>query len=153
MTRFVQAPDPRGKESAMADERQEIVDTVARLFAAAQAEDLLAFQSSACSDFFIYENGKRFDSAGIFQLIVDAQRAGAVFEWHIVDPIAYIEGNLASVAYVNRGAVTRGGDTEPVTWFETATLTRDHGGWRVAFMSSMRTSIAAPRDPAKDAQP
>jgi hypothetical protein len=122
----------------MINEEQQIIDTVAVLLAAAKANDYATFDACASPGFFVHENGERLDAKGVFHLIVNAQRDGAVFEWNICDPIVHVNGNLASIAYLNRGSVTRNGEREPVTWLETATLTRTHGAWRVEFMSSMR---------------
>jgi hypothetical protein len=120
------------------DERQHLIDTVAALFAAAKANDFAAFKACASPDFFIHENGERLDASGVFHLIDNAQRNGAVFDWNICDPVVHIDGNLASIAYLNRGSVTRDNERQAVTWLETAILTRTDGKWRIAFMSSMR---------------
>jgi hypothetical protein len=119
-------------------DKQQVVDTIVNMFAAVKARDRVAFQALLQDDFLLHENGQCLDASGIFKLIVDAQNAGAQFEWNMVDPIVYVDGNLASLAYRNCGAVTRGGVRQPVEWLESATLIRGSSRWRVAFMSSMR---------------
>jgi ketosteroid isomerase-like protein len=131
----------------MNTEQQDIVDTVANVFRAVAADDLAAFKALVRDDFFIHENGQRFDGQGIFDLIVNAQRAGAVFEWEVTEPTTQVQGDLATIAYTNQGGVTRDGERTAVTWLETAVLTRTKASqqWQVAYMTSMRT--AAPPAP------
>lgn len=122
----------------MTDEQIQIVDTVSALFAALKVLDFAALEACVRPGFFIHENGKRFDTKGIFALMENARRDGAVMTWNIHEPIVFIDGELASVAYLNRGGIERKGEQEAITWLETATLTRMENAWRVAFMSSMR---------------
>ena len=119
---------------------QQVIDTVANMFAAVKMRDKTAFKAVLHEDFLLHENGQRLNADGIFELIVNAQDGGAEFDWNIIEPRVYVEGNLACLAYRNCGSVTRGGDRQSVEWLESATLIKDGDEWKVAFMSSMRES-------------
>jgi hypothetical protein len=126
------------EEDRLMTDRQQVVDTVVKVFDAVKARDRVAFDAVLQDDFLLHENGQCLDADGIFKLIVAAQDAGTEFEWNIIEPLVHIDGNLASLAYRNRGAVTQDGVRQPLEWLETATLLRGTHGWRIAFMSSMR---------------
>ena len=126
------------QQSRPAD-RQQVIDTVKELFAAATADDVAKFNSIVVSGYYMFDGGERFDGDAIIKLIRDDHAKGIRYEWNVVDPDVHITGNTAWIAYVNRGSITNAqGKVAKVNWLESAFLTRRSGTWKIAFFHSTR---------------
>jgi ketosteroid isomerase-like protein len=127
----------------MTHDKEQILKTLRLFFAAAERGDRDAFKACLTAEFFVHEGGERYDADGVFALIVNAQRNAKQLTWTVREPVLHIDGSLACVAYVNRGSITRNGTVECTDLLETATMARGSDGWRIAFMTSIRSSAGS----------
>lgn len=122
--------------------RDAVAETMRDMYAALSADDMARFKSVVTDDFRSFDGGRRFDGPGLVQLVVDAHKAGKKFVWTVTEPDVRIEGDMAWIAYINKGSVGDGATVTPVTWLESAMLRRDGGKWRIAFFHSSRAQVA-----------
>jgi uncharacterized protein (TIGR02246 family) len=125
-------------EELLTPDQTAIVDLVRTMFEAVGADDLATFRTVVTPDFYLFENGVRFDAAGIMALIKAAHDAGTRIEWSITETDVRVAGEMAWVAYVNKGSITDAAGTKPRSWLESACLGKRDGRWQIAFMHSTR---------------
>lgn len=95
-------------------------------------------------DFHAYEGGVPMSRAEFLALMQRVYREGRRYEWSVTQPRVEVEGNLAVVVHVNRGAILEPGAARlPVSWLETVVLKRGDRGWRIAFIHATRSRDAA----------
>ena len=131
-----------------ADQAQ-IIDTVSTVFAAARAEDIAKFDSVIAPDFYIFANGTRFNGDAIMGAIKAQHAAGKSYDEHVTEPDIHISGDIAWIAYVNRGSITDASGTVDQSWLESAFLERKAGTWRIVFMHSTRVPAATTKNQRK----
>lgn len=119
-----------------------IVEVQTKLFAALEEEDQQAWERLTVRDFVAFEGGQRYGRTGVFDLVRSAHAAGRHFQWSVADPRLETACTVATLIYVNHGAITEGASRSDISWLETATLRYGGGGWRVVFMESMRENTA-----------
>jgi hypothetical protein len=85
-------------------EQTQIIDTVNTIFSAASAEDIAKFDSVIAPDFYIFANGTRFNGDAIMGAIKAQHAAGKRYDEHVTEPDIQISGNIAWIAYINRGS-------------------------------------------------
>jgi len=129
----------------LSTEQEQVVDKVKSVFAAAASDDLASFRSSVTPDFYIYDNGMRFDGDAIMELIKKQHDAGKRYVWNVTDPDVHVSGDHAWIAYVNRGSITDASGTQDMQWLESAVLKRQHGRWTIEFMQSTRVPPKQPK--------
>jgi ketosteroid isomerase-like protein len=71
-------------------------------------------------------------------LIKAARDAGESIEWSVTEPDIRIDGDVAWIAYVNRGSITDAAGTKPQVWLESGFLEERAGRWRIVFVHSTR---------------
>ncbi len=125
------APDPAAVSGA-----------VQGMFSAMATGDLKAAERFMTPEFYIFDGGARFDGDGIFDLIGAQQKTGAAYSWKVTEPQVHFACDTAWITYVNRGGVTKTGQTTPVTWLESGVLEYKNGRWLIAFMHSTRAPAA-----------
>jgi ketosteroid isomerase-like protein len=108
------------------------------MFAALAANDADKFRAVLAPDFYAFDVGKRFTGDALLELIKTAHAAGNVYVWTVNEPDVHISGDIAWIAYVNRGSIKDSSGTENVTWLESAVLQKDKGAWRIRFLHSTR---------------
>jgi ketosteroid isomerase-like protein len=126
-------------------EQQQIVDVVSRFFKAAEADSHASLGSTVTPDFYVFDNGMRFDSSGVMGLIKEMHGKGVLFQWNVTQPDVHIFGDTAWIAYVNRGSVTKDSITNDEQWLESAFLRRDAGTWKIVFLHSTHVAKSARR--------
>ena len=124
-------PDPRIQNEA-------IVSVQTGLFAALENEDKVSWARLTDRDFVAFESGHRYDRTNFFELVRSAHAGGRHFEWSVTTPRLEMSCTVATLAYVNQGAVTQGSSRSAVSWLETATFRYAAGRWRAVFVESMR---------------
>jgi ketosteroid isomerase-like protein len=122
---------------------------VSTIFTAARADDVAKFDSVIAPDFYIYDNGARFNGDTVMALIKQLHAAGKRYEWNLTQPDVHISGNTAWIAYVNQGSISDASSTMDQTWLESAFLQKQGGVWRIVFMHSTRVPRASQQNPAK----
>ncbi len=119
-------------------DRNQIVDTISKLFTAIGTDDGAKFNSVIASDFYIFDGGVRFHGEELIALMKAQHAAGKRYEWNVTEPDVHISGNTAWIAYVNKGSITDTSGTIKQHWLESAFLQKQAGIWRVVFMHSTR---------------
>jgi ketosteroid isomerase-like protein len=119
-------------------EREQVLETVRAIFSAVSENDEALFNTVIAPDFYLFEAGVRFDGPGMLALIKAERDAGKSFEWNVTEPDIRIGGNVACIAYVNRGSITSAAGTKPQVWLESAFLEKRTGRWRIVFLHSTR---------------
>jgi ketosteroid isomerase-like protein len=122
-------------------DQAQIIETVSTIFSAASAEDIAKFDSVIAPDFYIFANGTRFNGDAIMGAIKAQHAAGKRYDEHVTDPDIHISGNIAWIAYVNKGSITDASGTVNQNWLESAFLEKQAGTWRIVFMHSTRVLI------------
>jgi ketosteroid isomerase-like protein len=130
-------------EKHLTTDQKKIVDTVSTIFTAARADDVAKFDSVIAPDFYIYDNGARFNGDAVMVLIKQLHAAGKHYEWNLTQPDVHISGNTAWIAYVNQGSISDASSTTDQTWLESAFLQKQGGVWKIVFMHSTRVPRAS----------
>jgi ketosteroid isomerase-like protein len=80
-------------------------------------------------------------------LIKALHAEGKRFEWNVTEPDVHITGNMAWIAYVNKGSITDASGTVNQNWLESAFLQKQAGIWKIVFMHSTRVSMPRRHQP------
>ena len=131
------AAEPTDQTSS---DKSQVTETVRSMFAALAANDAEKFRATITSDFYAFDVGKRFTGDALLELIKAAQAAGNVYVWTVNEPDVHISGDIAWIAYVNRGSIKDRSGTEDITWLESAFLQKEKGAWRIRFLHSTRAA-------------
>ncbi len=131
----------RAQQKLVTAEQAQIVDIVSTIFTAARTDDVAKFDSVIASDFYIYDVGARFDGDSVMNLIKALHAAGKRLEWNVTEPDVHISGNMAWIAYVNKGSITDASGTVNQNWLESAFLQKQAGIWKIVFMHSTRVPM------------
>jgi ketosteroid isomerase-like protein len=126
------------KSGPSAPDQIQVTETVRSMFAAAAADDLAKFRAVTTPDFYAFDAGGRFTGDALMDLIKTAHAAGKVYVWTVNEPEVHIYGDIAWIAYVNRGSIKDASGTKDVTWLESAVLQKEKGMWRIHFFHSTR---------------
>lgn len=124
-------PDPLTQTEA-------IVSVQTRIFSALENEDRVRWERLTDRDFVAFESGHRYGRTDFFELVKSAHAGGRHFAWSVTSPRIEVSCTLATLTYVNQGAVTQGSSRSAVSWLETATFRYAAGQWRAVFVESMR---------------
>ena len=130
-----------------ADGQSEVVQPVRTLFSALETGNDVQFASVITSDFYIFDGGKRFSGQEILALMKALRAAGKSYKWNPSEADVHQIGNIAWVAYVNKGSITDSSGTKDQEWLESAFLERQGAVWKIAFMHSTR--VPEPTQTAK----
>ena len=139
----------RAQQKSLTPDQQQVVDTVSTVFTAARADDVAKFDSVIASDFYIFDGGARFNGNSIMALIKAQHAAGKRYEWNVTEPDVHISGNIAWIAYVNKGSITDASGTVNQNWLESAFLEKQAGTWKIVFMHSTRVPVATQENQRK----
>jgi ketosteroid isomerase-like protein len=139
----------RAQQGPLTSDQKQVVDTVSTIFRAASAEDIAKFDSVIAPDFYIFANGSRFNGDAIMGAIKAQHAAGKHYDEHVTEADIHISGNIAWIAYVNKGSITDASGTVNQNWLESAFLERKASTWRIVFMHSTRVPTATPENQRK----
>ena len=120
--------------------QEQIANTVRQMYEAVGNDDRRSLGRLLCPDFHAFENGRRMSGGAMLDLMSKFHAQGQRFRWSVTEEEVQPQGNLAVIAYVNRGSITQAPGAEPVplAWLETAVLRKEDQSWRVAFLHSNR---------------
>ena len=139
----------RAQQKLVTADQVQIVDTVSTIFTAARTDDVAKFDSVIASDFYLYDGGARFNGDAVMNLIKALHAQGKRFEWNVTEPDVHISGNMAWIAYVNKGSITDASGSVNQNWLESAFLQKQAGIWKIVFMHSTRVPMAAQENHGK----
>jgi len=131
----------RAQQKPLTTDEEQIVDTVSTIFTAARADDVAKFDSVIAPGFYIFDGGARFNGDSIMTLIKAHHAAGKRYEWNVTEPDVHISGNIAWIAYINKGSIMDASGTANQQWLESAFLEKQAGTWKIVFMHSTRAPI------------
>jgi ketosteroid isomerase-like protein len=132
----------RARQKSLTSDQKQVVDTVNTISSAASTEDIAKLDSVIAPDFYIFANGKQFNSDALMAAIKALHAAGKRNEEHVTEPDIHITGNTAWIAYVNKGSITDASGTVKQNWLESAFLEKQAGTWKILFMHSTRVPMA-----------
>ena len=112
-------------------QQQKIVEVMSTFFAGAHDDDLAKFHSIVMPRFYVFDNGVRFNSDTLMDLIKSMHAAGKRFEWHVTETDIHINGNTAWIAYVSKGSITNTSTTTDQQWLESASVEMRSGDWKI----------------------
>jgi Domain of unknown function (DUF4440) len=119
-------------------DRQQILDAIDTMYAAAIADDLAKFHTVAAPDFYAFDGGKRYEGDALMNMIKSFHDKGVVFVWTVSDPQVEATCDFAWITYTNRGSMQDKSGTTLRTWLESAVLRKEAGTWRIRFFHSTR---------------
>ncbi|MDO9368698.1 MAG: hypothetical protein Q7T68_09035 [Sphingopyxis sp.] len=88
--------------------------------------------------FYAFEGGTRFGREELIALVATQIANGKIYKWNVTQPDVQMSCRLATIAYVNVGAVGDAAGVKPVTWLESATLRFEGDRWEIIFLNSTR---------------
>jgi ketosteroid isomerase-like protein len=132
----VAAPCPKPDPAA-------VVKTMTDMFAAFTVDDGAKLAAIFSPDAVEFDGGKRFTGSGLWDLIKTVHGEGVRLVWTVQDADVHFACDTAWIDYINRGSVSDGKTTTPVTWLESAVLMYGKTGWRIRFLHS--TQVPAPK--------
>jgi ketosteroid isomerase-like protein len=136
----------KAQQKPLTSDQRQVVDTVSTLFSAVGAEDIAKLDSVIAPDFYIFANGTRFNGDAIMAVIKAQHAAGKHYDEHVTEPDIHVSGNIAWIAYVNKGSITDASGTVNQNWLESAFLEKQAGTWKIVFMHSTRVPPAPPQN-------
>ena len=116
------------------------------MFAALTVDDGAKLAAIFTPDAVEFDGGKRFADSALWDLIKTVHAKGIRLVWTVQYPDVHFACDTAWIDYINRGSVSDGKTTTPVTWLESAVLVHGKTGWLIRFLHS--TQVPAP-NPAK----
>jgi hypothetical protein len=127
-------------QSASAEEKVRVADTLRAMYAAAQKDDLDGFHAVTTTGFYAFDGGTRFEGDALMRLIIALHAKGAKAVWTVTQPDVHISGDHAWIAYLNVGSLKMSADAPvvPMQWLESATLAKQNGQWKIEFFHSTR---------------
>jgi hypothetical protein len=139
----------RGQQQLAMTDQAQVIATVRAVFEAANNDDVARFDAVIDHNFYIYEQGQRFDGNRIMAMVQAQHAAGKHFEWNVTEPDVHVDGNAAWIAYVNKGSITDSSGTMKQEWLESAFLQKHAGVWKIVFMHSTRVPAAVQKNVGK----
>ena len=136
----------KAQKATAVDERS-ITDVVRTLLVALRNEDQTELNSVVTQDFYIFDNGSRFDKDSVMSFMKRLHASGKQIEWNITEPDVHVVGDVAWIAYLNKGTITTGQIKSDQSWLESGFLERKSGKWQLQFMQSTRIpgSVGVPK--------
>ena len=102
-----------------ADE-QAVEQTLRLMYVALTKEDTVQLRAVTTSDFYAFDGGEQMTGDELMALIKRLHAAGKTFVWTVTEPKARIEGTVAWITYLNRGAVQDAAGKKDVSWLANA---------------------------------
>jgi hypothetical protein len=119
-------------------DRDQVVEVMRTMYAAATADDLAKFHTVATPDFYAFDGGTRYDGDALMNMIKTFHDKGIVFVWSVTQPHVESDCHLAWITFVNRGSMRDASGTKNLSWLESAVLQKQSGAWRIRFFHSTR---------------
>jgi hypothetical protein len=119
-----------------------VVKTMTGMFAALTVDDGARLAAIFTPDAVEFDGGKRFAGSGLWDLVKAVHGKGIRLVWTVQDADVHFACDTAWIDYINRGSVSDGKTTTPVTWLESAVLVQGRTGWQIRFLHS--TEVPAP---------
>lgn len=119
-------------------DRDQVVEAVRMMYAAAMNDDLAQFRAVTAPDFYAFDAGKRMTGDQLMEFVKHAHAAGKIYVWQVTEPQVYVHGQTAWITFVNRGSLQDSEGKKILSWLESAVLRKDKNTWRIHFLHSTR---------------
>jgi hypothetical protein len=119
-------------------DRDQVVEVMRTMYAAATADDLAKFHTVAAPNFYAFDGGTRYDGDALMNTIKMFHDKGTVFVWSVTEPHVESDCHRAWITYINRGSIRDASGTKDLAWLESAVLEKQAGSWRIRFFHSTR---------------
>jgi ketosteroid isomerase-like protein len=114
-----------------------VAETLRAMYAAGMKSDLKGFDALVTPNFYMYDGGRRFEGDEIMKYILEQYKQGYKYEWTVQEPVVEVDCNMAWIAYVNKGSMTKpDGTKKDLTWLESSVLEKHDGHWLLRFFHS-----------------
>ncbi len=113
-----------------------VVYAMQQMFRAFEEDDEAELGRLTTDDFRVFERGQYMSLAELLAGLRTLREKQVVYEWAVTAPRLQVHPDLATVAYINQGAISMDGVRTPTTWYETATLRLVDDRWRVMLVQS-----------------
>jgi hypothetical protein len=108
------------------------------MYAAATVDDSAKLAHIFTPDAVEFDGGHRYSGSALWDLIKTLHAKGTKLVWTVQDTDVHFACDTAWIDYVNRGSVSDGKTTKPVSWLESAILVHGPSGWKIRFFHSTR---------------
>ena len=134
-----------GTQNACVSERSkhDVITTLDAFYIAAERGSREALERLTTSDFHLFEEGKDITRSQVVGMMQAMHDKHVQYHWNVEEPHVQVDCSLASVTYINRGSITKNGQSEPATWLESAILRDTAGVWQVQFLQSEKVNVDA----------
>ena len=129
--------EPPAAPTPASDEAQ-VTETMVAMYAALTNDDLEKFRAVVTPDYYAFDGGRRFTADELMALIKRVHATGNVYVWRVTEPEVHVHGDLAWIAYVNRGSVQDAKGRKDASWLESAVLQKIGGAWKIRFFHATR---------------
>jgi hypothetical protein len=129
-----------GAQQTHYTEQQKVVEAIGSFLASLHEDDPAKLSSLVTPDFYIFDNGKRFNVDSVMTMIKSLHSADKHIEWHVTEPDVHLQGNAAWIGYINKGTITSDSVTLGQQWLESAFLVKQSGAWRIQFLHGTRAA-------------
>ena len=129
--------EPPAAPTPASDEVQ-VTETMVAMYAALTNDDLEKFRAVVTPDYYAFDGGRRFTADELMALIKRVHATGNVYVWRVTEPEVHVHGDLAWIAYVNRGSVQDAKGRKDASWLESAVLQETGGAWKIRFFHATR---------------
>jgi ketosteroid isomerase-like protein len=119
-----------------ADDHTEVIRTVRSFFNALERANDAEFASTVTPDFYSFEGGTRFSEQQLLQFIKAQHSAGRSYKWSLQGADVQVSGDVAWIAYLNKGSISDSSGAKDQEWLESAFLKREGTAWRIAFCTA-----------------
>jgi ketosteroid isomerase-like protein len=113
-----------------------IVNTMTTMYAAATVDDSAKLAKLFTPDAVEFDRGERYTGMALWDLIKVVHAKGTKLVWTVQDTDVHFACDTAWIDYSNRGSVSDGKTTQPVSWLESAILVHGASGWKIRFFHS-----------------
>jgi ketosteroid isomerase-like protein len=134
---FAALGEPPAAPTPASDEAQ-VTQTMVAMYAALTNDDLEKFHAVVTPDYYAFDGGRRFTADELMALVKRVHAAGDVYVWRVTEPEVHVHGDLAWIAYVNRGSVVDAKGKKDASWLESAVLQKSAGVWKIRFFHATR---------------
>lgn len=125
-------------------EEEAVKNTLRAWYDAEAVGDTAQFRALVTPDFYIFEDGTRYNANELLALGKSFLDKGIKPSWTFDPPDVEVDGNAALATFTTHGRFEQGDRHRENTYLESAVFRKENGRWRIAFFHS--TPLAKPED-------
>lgn len=113
-----------------------VADTVRAFFDAIANYDYQRLRDMTSDGYVLIENGPVWTLDSLTAMMQHFEPQGATITYDFLNMDANVRGSVAWVVYENNGVMSVGSQQQDFNWTESAVLTREPDGWKIALLHS-----------------